>query len=321
MRDQNIQTIVNLIADYRRGEIAQPTHQHVENWIRQFPDQQDEILAELAHVLGQTYLNEANLRNIVGHFVTDAAIVGASPRDFWLSAHLMDAQGGGTSQRHMVGLVREAIAANFGALPEPAVPQTYIYLDDISYSGSRVRQDIVRWVNGAAPDGARLLVFTIGTHRYGHWSVSRKITEAIDTSGKSIRFQWPAYFMFEDRAYQTDSSDVLRPTETVDAAVAVYVAQLSRPVIWRNGTNSGPFGVFSSNAGRSVLEQGFLRAGLEVRRLCPNLPPPHRPLGFTNLEMLGFGSTIVTYRNCPNNAPLALWAAYPWYPLFPRRNN
>ena len=39
------------------------------------------------------------------------------------------------------------------------------------------------------------------------------------------------------------------------------------------------------------------------------------------LETLGFGSLIVTYRNCPNNAPLALWVDAPWYPLFPRTTN
>jgi hypothetical protein len=319
MRDQHIHAIVNMIADYRRGEIPPPTHQHVERWVQQFPNQQDEILAELAHVLGATYITEADLRGHVEDFVADTGILGASPRDFWLSAHLIDDQGGGTSQRHMLGLVRAAIAAKYGHVPEPVAPQTFIYIDDISYSGNRVRQDIVRWINGNAPHGATLLVYTIAAHAYGHWSVSRKITDAIRASGKSIRFRWPTSFMFEDRGSETNSSDVLRPAATANAAVAAYVAQLSRPVIWRNGTNAGV--VFSSNAGRSVLEQEFLRAGIEVRQRCPNLPAPHRPLGFTNLEMLGFGSTIVTYRNCPNNAPLALWAGYPWYPLFPRRNN
>ncbi len=39
------------------------------------------------------------------------------------------------------------------------------------------------------------------------------------------------------------------------------------------------------------------------------------------LETLGFGSLVVTFRNCPNNAPLALWVGDPWYPLFPRTTN
>ncbi len=55
--------------------------------------------------------------------------------------------------------------------------------------------------------------------------------------------------------------------------------------------------------------------------MCPNLGESQRPLGHTSLEALGFGSMIVTFRNCPNNAPLALWVGAPWYPLFPRTTN
>ncbi|WP_449265039.1 phosphoribosyltransferase-like protein, partial [Escherichia coli] len=55
--------------------------------------------------------------------------------------------------------------------------------------------------------------------------------------------------------------------------------------------------------------------------LCPNLSATQRPLGHITLDTLGFGSLIVTFRNCPNNAPLALWVGEPWYPLFPRTTN
>jgi hypothetical protein len=44
-------------------------------------------------------------------------------------------------------------------------------------------------------------------------------------------------------------------------------------------------------------------------------------LGFTGLRTLGFGSVIVTFRNCPNTCPLPFWAGDPWYPLFPRSTN
>jgi hypothetical protein len=55
--------------------------------------------------------------------------------------------------------------------------------------------------------------------------------------------------------------------------------------------------------------------------MCGNLGNSERPLGHMTLVTLGFGSLIVTYRNCPNNAPLALWVDHPWYPLFPRTTN
>lgn len=55
--------------------------------------------------------------------------------------------------------------------------------------------------------------------------------------------------------------------------------------------------------------------------MCPYLNEYQRPLGNMVLETLGFGSMLVTFRNCPNNSPLALWAGDPWYPLFPRKVN
>ena len=55
--------------------------------------------------------------------------------------------------------------------------------------------------------------------------------------------------------------------------------------------------------------------------MCPYLKESARPLGFSLLKTLGFGATVVTHRNCPNNCPLALWAGDPWYPLFRRKTN
>lgn len=79
--------------------------------------------------------------------------------------------------------------------------------------------------------------------------------------------------------------------------------------------------VFSSEAGRHLLEQQFLVAGIRVREMCPNLPWTMRTLGATVFQSFGFGSTIVNYRNCPNNTPLVFWVANPWYSLFPRKTN
>jgi hypothetical protein len=79
--------------------------------------------------------------------------------------------------------------------------------------------------------------------------------------------------------------------------------------------------IFSSEAGRDLLEQQLLKAGLQIREECQYLKENHRPLGYMKLKTLGFGSLLVTFRNCPNNCPLAFWVDDPWYPLFPRKIN
>jgi hypothetical protein len=81
--------------------------------------------------------------------------------------------------------------------------------------------------------------------------------------------------------------------------------------------------LFSSPAGRRIVERAFLRAGAFLHLNCATAPH-QRPLGYEVLESLGFGSLFITYRNIANNCPLAFWwSRNPdvWYPLFPRRVN
>jgi len=115
---------------------------------------------------------------------------------------------------------------------------------------------------------------------------------------------------------------VLRPVAIRDdEGVNAYVAGMRFPPNLRTAGHVGGNGIFSSDAGRQLLEEEFLKAGVRIRQMCPHLNQYQRPLGNMILDTLGFGSLIVTFRNCPNNAPLAFWAGDPWYPLFQRTTN
>ena len=131
---------------------------------------------------------------------------------------------------------------------------------------------------------------------------------------------------FENRPDYRNVSDVLWPTRLPDDEhVRSYFKALeySYSQIFRNPNRSGTQTIFSSESGRSILEQELLKAGAFIRTNNRNLNEYQRPLGNMVLEGLGFGSLIVSYRNCPNNAPLAFWAGNPpyWYNLFPRKAN
>jgi hypothetical protein len=54
---------------------------------------------------------------------------------------------------------------------------------------------------------------------------------------------------------------------------------------------------FLSEAGRHLLEQEFLKAGLYIRSVCSHLNKYQRPLGNMVLDTLGFGSLFVTFRD------------------------
>ena len=74
-----------------------------------------------------------------------------------------------------------------------------------------------------------------------------------------------------------------------------------------------------------MLESEFVIAGAKIRAMAENPNPSMRPLGYSPFGV-GFGSMIATYRNCPNNCPLAIWWGNPkatagalhWYPLLQR---
>ena len=61
-------------------------------------------------------------------------------------------------------------------------------------------------------------------------------------------------------------------------------------------------------------ENSYRLAGHRIRGFANDPNPRLKPLGFSPFEP-GFGSLFVTFRNCPNNSPLALWYGDPYsYP-------
>jgi len=320
-----LQNIVDTIADYREGEISPPDQAHVDKWVKQFPAAvQEPILKEMAHVLGKTYFKKKEVKTFIEELIGSEKFAGADPCTFWKGVKFLDLQTAGNSQRDMLSLferkLRKKCGLDLGDCGKN--PHTYLYLDDALFSGGRIKSDLIKWINGPAPSQANVAVVTIAIHSLGLWFATKDIAEAIKQSNKKIEVSWWRLVEVEDRKAYMASSDVLRPTIIPsDSATQAYVAGLGAQVVLRTGSGVGGLGVFSSDAGRQLLEQEFLKAGVRVRGMCPYLNTYMRPLGCSLMKTTGFGSTIVTYRNCANNTPLVLWAGNPWHPLFPRKTN
>jgi hypothetical protein len=193
------------------------------------------------------------------------------------------------------------------------------------FSGGRVGYDLEQWINKDAPQIARVHVIVAAFHTSGHFFVERKLKDVAKATGKNIKIEFWRALKIENRKAYKNNSGVLWPAVIPEIeAVQTYLALPSKfPFEPRQpGVLAGPF---LSESGRQILESEFLIAGIKIRSLSENPKPVMRPLGFSPFG-LGFGSTIVTYRNCPNNCPLALWWGDPeatsgalhWYPLLPR---
>ena len=321
--------IANIIADYREGEIPKPTAQHVMTWVNQFQVPfQDSILQEMQYVLSRAYFRRDSVIQFINSLIYNNKLVVGPPAAFWPSVNFLNIQQGGSSQREMLQqfdiALKNSLGFSLNNCGSPGGP--FVYIDDAIFSGNRVRHDLEPWIKSHAPQSCILHVIVMAFHKGGQWYASSRINKAASEVGKNITVHWWRCVEIEDRKNYLNVSDVLRPTAIpADIETKQYVKMLSDsgyPPLIRTVMNP-PYQslFFSSEPARQILEQSFLNAGLRIRQLCPFLPENIRPLGYSILKTLGFGSVIVTFRNCPNTCPPAFWAGSPWYPLFPGKGS
>jgi hypothetical protein len=314
-----------IFADYRDGEISRPNAVHVQTWLNQFDEGvREQLLLEITHVLQRTYVSRTNVEKFLAGLVTNKKLAGETPAAFWKGVKFLDIQGRGRSQKEFLRLFAIPLKQLAGLeLAECGQqPACYVYLDDGIFTGMTLIQSMGDWLKKDAPEKLTVHIIVIAGHALGKHYAETELKKIAAAAKKSVDFHWWALLGLEDRKINIYNSDVLRPTKIPeDEAVKAYVESMRFKPVLRNPGSVGEKKFFSSEAGRDLLEQQFLIKGAHIRKIAPMLPKYARPLGDMVLETLGFGSTFVTFRNCPNNTPLAFWAGNPWYPLFPRKTN
>jgi hypothetical protein len=282
------------------------------------------------HVLKKTYINRDAFEVFLRGLISNPKLVGSDPEKYWRTCNILDIQKGGNSQHEIRklfgGILKKQLGFDISGTAISTKANHYIYLDDGLFSGSRFRRDVTDWIKDSGRADCRLDAVFMAVHSYGVFTAQKALNATITETKKDIKLEIWTALTIEDRHANLNNSDVLRPISLpVDLAVQAYADSLaeksSYPPSYRIPGQIGPAKFFSGDKGRNLLEQEFLKAGVQIRASSPNLKESHRPLGYTGLPTLGFGSMIITFRNCPNSAPLALWAGTPWKPLFPRTTN
>ncbi len=325
--EQLAASIAATSADYRNDELGPFTAEHVMQWATQFSNgDRVLLLAEMDHVLKKTYFSGAAVTGHLESLAKEPELVGDTPAGFWQGAGVLDIQRGGNSQREMLERFEAVLQEQFGIGLKAckAASGDFVYLDDAIFTGNRVRRDLEPWITDMAPPKATVHVIVNALHA-GSYYAAQQLDKSVKGAGKEITFTWWRAKTIENRKFYRNQSDVLWPSEIPDdGAVAAYVKTLSDagyPPEKRAKGGTPKDSVFSGEEGRALIERVFLESGVRIRSMCPYLKESARPLGFSLLKTLGFGATVVTHRNCPNNCPLALWAGDPWYPLFRRKTN
>lgn len=332
-RDDLLASIAHTIEDYRAGEIANPSPDHVDRWVKQFgAEVQVPLLSELDHTLKRTYFPKSAVSEFFAHQIKHNELAGASPCDFWRAAHVLDIQRQGHSQREIRQLFGVALQKQCSLALKScgSAGGAYIYLDDVLFTGGRIGTDLSAWIADKAPAEFTVHILVIAAHRLGEWQCIERLKKAAADVGKKMHIHIWAAIRLENRKARRDTCEVLWPAVVPqNPSLQAYLAEEKKfPFQPRQPGGKLEHDIFSSEAGRQLLEEQLLLAGMRIRSFSKNPSRALRPLGFSPFG-LGFGSMIATFRNCPNNAPLALWwgdpdaqAGHPfrnWCPLLPRK--
>ena len=303
-RDFLLRSLAETIGDYRQNEIPSITPAHIERWLSQFESKdQPIILAEMDRLMKRFYFSKQRVKAYLRKFIGDHIVGTQKPLSVLPYTHFLCIQTRGNSQRALLEIVDEIIQEDYGlSLASCGIDgaQTYVYIDDCIYTGSKARYDLsegeytAAWILREAPPQCNLIRVEF------LWPVQPGTSLAVTSYVSRLSG------LFTQRGWSTN--DIYRPAD-----------------IPKQET------VFSSPAARNMVDQAFLKKGLQIITASRSPAESMRPLGFAKINLLGFGTLFTTYQNIANNCPLVLWWGDPkmpvthplgsWYPLFPRKTN
>lgn len=313
----SIEELASFVDQYQGGHVAD-AEEHVRKWLVMF-DEPDVVADELAHVLSRSFLTREQAAAEIAGWLANPKKVSRGRISSWDEATFLEVAIGGGSQHAVLDLFDEAAAENEEEPIRSRSGGLFVYTDDVSVQGWRILNDLTPWMEDEAPAEFELLILLqrrlVGREQY----VTNTLRERARSAGKKLsRITWWCNEEFS-------SADCYSPAaipQNDDVAAWVTKGNVQLPAL-RTGTGTGRF--FSSDAGRRTIESEFLIAGTRILARNRNLQQKKnmRPLGNTTWPWapLGIGVPIVTWRNCPNSAPLALWAEGIVDPLFPRQSN
>lgn len=295
---------------------------HVEKWLNQFNlDVNEELifLTEMDHILKKTFITENTITKFLTGLVNNPKLTGDDLSLFWQKTHILNIQNNGKSQKHMVAMLNNILNTHNieTCKNEDNSSNSFIYLDDLIFSGNRMYTDLKTWIEDSAPDNAIVNIIVLGIHTSYYYNRDR-LRKIIKESKKKVDLVFWHMAMIENRNTYKNESHVLWP-------VCKY-APVNLNFIPRECCMKEENAIFSTETHRQLLERIFTISGRKILDNCQNNKDVLKPLGYGAFGY-GFGAMIFTYRNCPNNVPLAIWWGDPtqsdnpamsWYPLLPR---
>ncbi|EOK6316702.1 hypothetical protein ACM8C1_004699 [Vibrio parahaemolyticus] len=325
--------ISNIIENYCDGEFGTLDEEHVLKWVHQFEvDDRQLILEETNRILRTTYINKELLLEKIKKMSGCNKLTGKNPREYWSNCSLLNIQENGSSQSELIGILKSYIQASYNFIPVVnGISDVYVYVDDFLFSGNRILKDIENWIVNNPVNNCHVEFALIGWFESGHYTTHKALYSLAKKYNRNISFNLRSFkeYKYENRRTYSGSSEVFWPQESVlnDEQINSYLSSQRYMPTFR--VDNGKLNRLFSRSRRDQYEYALLKAGIKIIQFCDEPTPVMKPLGYNRYDGFGFGSTVFTHRNCPNNNPLAFWwgdpsysTAHPfgkWYPLMQRK--
>ena len=277
--DLLIQRVVAIAGSYRGGGVV--TIESVELWIDQYGqyiEDQEIVLSSLISKLERYYLTEETLTEFFQGSREDLA---KKFDGIWSNAEIMNDGDPGKSQDVIVSSMLPDELQELETHPNP---KYYVYYDDAIYTGNtilkhiRAKVDSIDLDNRSSDNPIHFIVYVAAMHIETSWG------REYEPFGIFLLRQF-----LKERGIGLDVLPMMR-VDRSECYGGLMGTDIDTPFFEyfpETEGNYGPFGLISTH-------------------------------GLAKKATYGFGSPIVTYRNCPNGSPVGLWKSPGWNPLFPR---
>ncbi|MEB8638629.1 hypothetical protein P2G74_01405 [Cronobacter muytjensii] len=320
--------ISETLADYRHAPKEGMTVRHVSRWIDQFPiEDRTFVLEETARLLEMGYFTKKQYEKCITELAENE-----KNEKYFERAAFLSIQEDGTSQSELIESLNTECTEGIYTVSRHSSKarvdsfKEFIYFDDVCFSGRKVIDDLIWFVNDYDLREVEIFIYFLCSHTSAVWYVKETLKKSFQDRNIIINIGDGALRHVENRLKYNDRSGVFWPTQE-SVAIPTWVSDKAIYTgTYRN--NFVPAKIFPDEARRNRFEAVLTSIGFRILSNSETVKKPLKPLGFSTFNGVGFGGTTFTYRNCPNNVPLVYWwgnyepvgseAVDCWYPLMKR---
>ncbi len=320
--------IASKLSDYRYPPPAGMDVNHVNRWIQQFePNDRRFVLEETDRLMGLGYFSERHYQKAANEEANDQ-----ENEQIFNDGAFLNIQLQGSSQREYLNLIQSLREDAINVISRNTDVnwvhsfREFVYADDVSFSGAKAISDLTWFITHFELQNITIYVYFMGLHTFAEWKIKEQLERVFLDRNITIEVNGGKFIRVENQRRNSSQSGVCAKAESVSMPLWA-TRTVNFTGTYREGYSEND--IFPDETRRDRFEAILTKIGFSILVHSQNPSPVIKPLGFSTFRGVGFGGTIFTFRNCPNNTPLAFWwgsyhvtgqpALDCWYPLM-RRN-